>query len=178
MWIKRNWIALATVAVLLPATALVIGGNEWRDYTTGRPVDPIMPDASGQISLGDTHFSLLDATLMRPQPETLPEGVRAVEVTVHVEPANDGVSCSAPTLVETSTGREWSEASLRLVGASMPQSLCAGPGITVPYELRALYAVPEGAQGPFTIDVVIAEELPSFARLPLPEDLETVRERY
>ncbi len=178
MWIKRNWIALATVAVLLPATALVVGGNEWRDYTSGRPVDPVLPDTAGQVSLGGSHFSLMDATLMRPQPETLPEGVHAIEVTVHVEPASVGVSCSAPTLVEVSTGREWSEASLRIVGASLSQSLCAGPEITDPYELRALYAVPEDAQGPFAIDVVIAEALPSFARLPLPEDLETTRERY
>lgn len=168
-WIIRNWIALTLVAVLLPVTAFVIGGNEWRDYRAGVPEHEVALTEAGEAMLGAHRFGPASAYTVQPRPAVAPEGTRVLSVTLQVTPGPGGVTCSVPTLREPSTGREWSEASDRVRPDAVVSTMCAGPGEEQPGVLDLVYAVPDDAAGPFVVSVFTAERLPEVARLPLQE---------
>lgn len=169
-WVKRNTAALIALVVLVPATAIVVGGYEWWDYFSGRPVIAIEPDAQrapGVVTLEGTNFGPALGEVHDAPAFDTPEGTRVVEVRLPIEPGEVGSGCFAPTLRELSTGRQWNEGSLRITGPTMLTTSCQGEDVLDPYELELYYLIPADAQEPLTLDLTVPHVLPEFLRIPV-----------
>src|SRR5690606_12493519 len=94
---------------------------------------------------------------------------RVVAVAIPVVPHGDAVHCTAPTLVEQSTGREWREmrSELGLPYDPAEPTSCVLPEEgepALPYELVVPFIVPDDAEGPFWVDIEPFEAIPEFVR--------------
>lgn len=164
-WWRRNTAALVAVAVLVPSTALIVGGPDWWDEWRSHPIFPTTV-AAGQsseyagASWGPVHVGTRVAA------DDLPEGTKVIDVEVPVDPGSEDLVCSPPTLRELRTDREWSESTSELELDYDPgrTTLCGIDG-GGPFTLAVSYLVPVDAVGPFGLDLVIADQAPGFLRL-------------
>lgn len=157
-WWRRNVVALAALVVLLPLSAAVIGIQEQRTsgIEVGGPDETVRAGATASASgarLGP--IAVTDAV-----GTDVPEGARAVVVTIPVELDGAPVTCDIRALRETGgDARRWD------VGASVsgwtPPS---GSWTTCPSEpdgssfaLAILFVVPADA-GPFVLDLAVGPE--------------------
>lgn len=169
-WLKRNMLALPALVVLLPATVLVVGGYEWWDYFSGRPVIALEPDEEsekpGTVELLGSTFGPAHGTLEAPETFDAPAGSAVLVVELPVDPGDEPYACLTPTLRETETGREWNEGSTRIAVPTMLTTACQGDA-TEPYVMHLHYLIPETAGESFTIELSVADAHPEFARIPV-----------
>lgn len=164
-WWKRNAVALATVAVLLPVTAGVIAVNEWFRFDLANAPTPITAQPGEAIIYAGARIG--PAKAVRSEDPAAPAGSRVVTATILVTPGKTPISCGTPELHEIGGAqRQWREASFDLDREYDPDahSIC-DPELPIRYSLTLEYIVPEDATGPFTIDVESAAAMPQFAQL-------------
>lgn len=169
-WWRRNAVALVALAVLVPATAVAIGWREWTAAYEGglQRSRPIMAGDDGTVQLDGAVFGPVKSGIFTEDDDLpVPDGaiVVAVKIPVDNTDAAEPVGCSAPVLVEQSTGRQWSEMSLDL-GLPYDPDAPAFCDTTQEgsYEMLVPFIVPEDAEGSFWVDVAPYDSAPSFAR--------------
>lgn len=163
-WWRRNTAALVAVALLVPATILVVGGPDIWDALRSRPLIPTTASPGESLDYAGASWGPARA-IVRDAPDELPEDTKIIDVEVLVDPRSEDLTCSPPTLRELSTDREWSDATWELQLDSAPDrtTLCRIDG-GGPFTLAVSYLVPDEAVGPFGLDLVLADETPSFLR--------------
>lgn len=171
-WWKRNALALGVLVLLLPASVVVIAGNEWADYYLYRSTVPVDAQEDGTVDLGSATWGPVRAVeITDTSAYTVPDGVKLIAVAVPVTPS--GIitpSCMSPQLVEQSTGRQWNEmrSQLGIPYSVDEQSACRvateGDPALEPYELILAFGVPDDAEGPFWVEVSPARSVPRLAR--------------
>lgn len=166
-WWRRNTVPLIALAVLAPVTAGVIGWNEWQEYFQGRSTSAVAPETEdGTVELaGATWGPIRGQYLENVEGLTLPDGTEVVVAVIPVAPGEDPPSCLAPTLIEQSSGREWSEGRFDLGVSSNPDepTICDSTA-TEPYELLLPYIVPKDAEGPFWVNIAPAAVAPQMVQ--------------
>lgn len=167
-WWRRNALPLVAVAVLLPATFGVVGWNEWNDYFSGRPTQPVVAPPAASVEFEGAVWGPAEIEVVERGAELdAPVGSQVVMVAVPVDPGPDAATCLPPTLREsTGARREWQDVTFE-IGWSPPSGQlgsCAGTG-TDPFTITVAFLVPLDATGPFAVELVSPEALPRFARL-------------
>jgi len=182
-WLRRNWPALAAVAVLLPATLAITAANQWSTYLAGSPSSPLDVAAGASVEYGRSGWRIegterVSATSAAGQERELPAGTDLVTITVRVDPIElleDGTAelCSARLEENGGAGppRSWGNAN------SNPVPL-AGPGPELrscssdersPYTFEAEFVVPADAGDGATLSLGISvpAEFPDYLRFAL-----------
>ncbi len=165
-WWRRNAVALAAIAVLAPATALIIGGAEWWTYNSGRPVIPVTVEATEPTMFAGAEFG--PATVVVDEAAAdLPAGSRVLVVSVPVDAGSTGVACLRPELRELSGAqRQWSDAVFTIdwEAAERRPTSCLSD-LTGGYVLTVPFLVPDDVSGRLGVDIAIGDQLPRFLRL-------------
>lgn len=166
-WLRRNALALVAAAVLVPATALVIGGNEWWEYYAGRETFPVTVESGERADFSGATYGPATITEVAEEPEwQLPSGVKVLSAEVPVQPGDEPVRCSTPTLRELSgDGRRWTSAPFPVelpydedMWGSCDSERSGTYTIVVPF------LVPDDVSGALGVDLAVANELPRFLR--------------
>ena len=129
-WWRRNRIALAALAVLLPITAATLVGVAWARYYAYEPTIPRDPGTDGTVELADADWGPVRAKdLTGGEGLIAPADSRVIGVAVPVDPHGEPPRCSSPTLVEQSTGRRWEHMTydLGFEYSSDEHTFCASP---------------------------------------------------
>jgi hypothetical protein len=166
-WWRRNTLALVALVLLLPATAIAVGWQEWYQFFGfgARAVTPVVVAEDETTDLaGATWGPVRGGEIEDLSGLDVPEDTRLIAVGVPVD-TGEGVACETPTLVEQSTGREWSpvRAEIGLESSAEEPELCLGSQ-TGSYELIVPFVVPEDVEGPFWVDVRPYDAGGSFVR--------------
>lgn len=167
-WWRRNAFALAAVAVLVPATAVVVGGNEWWDVYSSRPVFAQAVPSGDEATFGGATWGPATADFVSPGSDVdLPADARLIEVRVPVQPEDEPVSCFTPVLRELEgAGRQWDEADYDFSAEYDPEQSTSCPfDRSDPYTVVVRFLVPADAIGPFGLDFSMGDQLPRFLRL-------------
>jgi hypothetical protein len=161
-WWRRNAVALAAVAVLLPATVAVVAVQEGSG--AGGASHEIVVPLGESIEYSEATVGPADAEFV--DDPLAPRGTRVVRVTVEVVPdPAEPIACKKPLLREVSgLQREWEESSYELGRGYEELTFCSSDEIA-PYSLVLDYVVPDDADGPFTVDVDSVAGWPVLARL-------------
>lgn len=169
-WWRRNLLALVAVAVLLPLTAVVIGGQGWRQFFAfdARPVTPVVVQPDDTVDLaGATWGPIRGGEIDDLSGLDVPAGATIIAVAVPVD-APDGVACDSPVLTQQSTGRSWTpvrgEIGLDYSPEEPASCLLSDEGS---YELIVPFVVPDDVEGPFWVDVRPSGSDGAFVRFPL-----------
>lgn len=168
-WWRRNAVALAVTAVLLPTTAAVIGANEWWGVNQGRPVIPTAVDAGATAEYAGAAWGpARTGTVAAEVAADVPDGARALVVEVPVDPHGGILSCGVPMLRELSgEGRRWAHAMNDLDWTYDRPSQCPSD-VTAPFTIEVPYLVPDDAVGPFGLEFTLADQLPGYLLVRLP----------
>lgn len=159
-WWRRNAIALVALAVLLPATAGAIAGQEFRTYYEGRHWQPTVVAEGGTIELGGATAGLATLTAVPASAGVeVPEGGLALAAQLTVVPGDEPVSCARPRLVEAGTDRTW-ESDYAPLGWQ-GEALCFEA--TAPVLINVPFVVPADA-GPFLVELEILHDGPELPR--------------
>lgn len=166
-WLRRNAMALVATAVLVPATALVIGGSEWWGYYSGRDVFPVTV-ASGESAefSGATYGPATITETAEDLEWELPQGTKVLSVEVPVQPGEEPAVCSQPSLRELSgDGRRWTKAPfpIELPYDDDTWGLCDSERSGT-YIIAVPFLVPDDVSGPLAVDLAVEDELPRFLR--------------
>lgn len=171
-WWRRNRLALAAVALLLPATALSIGWHEWYQYYGygARPYQPIAVEKGDTVELaGATWGPVRGGVIEDVSGLDVPDGTKLIAVAVPVEADDEeGVACERPRLIQQSTGREW-ESVRHEIGLEFDvdePEYCTSLD-TGSYELIVPFVLPEDVEGPFWVEVWPSAAGASFLRFTL-----------
>lgn len=165
-WWRRNAVALGAVAVLLPLTAVVIGGSEWWLVNQSRPVLPHTVPVGASADWAGMAWGPATATeLPADAGSELPAGARVIVVEVPVDPGGDPVACGTPMLRELSGAqRQWSDATAEVDWDYDRPTGCVSDA-DGPYTVAAPFLVPDDAVGPFGVELTVVDRLPGFLRL-------------
>jgi hypothetical protein len=164
-WWRRNALPLVALAVLAPATFGVIGYHEWDSYFSGRATQPITVPAGERVDFAGAEWGPA-AMLPFPMAEA-PADAQVVVVGFAVDAADAALLCEQPVLREIGgLQREWTRSSL-----SLPLGL---EGVDVEGTCRSdrmdrqrvttLFMLPLDAEGPFALDVDLADGDSRFVR--------------
>jgi len=167
-WWRRNTLALVALVLLLPATAIAVGWQEWYQYFGfgARAVAPVVVPEDETTDLAGAGWGpVRGGEIEDLSGLDVPDGTRLIAVGVPVKAGAEGVACETPTLVEQSTGREWSPVRAEIGLESSPDEpeLCLRSQ-TGSYELIVPFVVPEEVEGPFWVDVRPYDAGGSFVR--------------
>ncbi|MCS3843070.1 tetratricopeptide repeat protein [Microbacterium sp. AK031] len=166
-WWRRNTLPRIALAVLAPVTAGVIGWNEWQEYFLHRSTTQVAPETEdGTVELGGATWGPIRSQYLGDvEGLTVPEGAEVVVAVIPVTPGAEPISCPAPTLIEQSSGREWSEGRLDLgLSSSSAEPTTCDSTVTEPYELLMPYIVPKDAEGPFWVNIAPPAESPKIVQ--------------
>lgn len=162
-WLERNAIALASLLILIPVGAIVMGGQEWISYYGYRPVAPIEIAPGETTEFGGAVFG--PARLSDRSAEwrdSVPPGAKLLVAEVHVEPGESGPACDVELREADGARRHWDRPSFTTLDWS-GQDFCFSD-VTEPFDLETPFFVPEDADGPFFVEIQVADELPRFLR--------------
>ncbi|AZS48595.1 hypothetical protein CVS53_03317 [Microbacterium oxydans] len=167
-WWRRNTLALVALALLLPATAFAVGWQEWYQYFGFgvRAVTPVVvPEDETTDLVGAVWGPVRGGDIEDVSGLDMPEHARLIAVAIPVDPGAEGMACETPTLVEQSTGREWSpvRAEIGLDWSADEPETCLSDQAS-PYELIVPFVVPDDVEGPFWVDVRPYDAAASFVR--------------
>lgn len=158
-WWRRNALALAALAVVLPATVGAVGWHEWSVHTESTAWRAL-PIAAG--GMGSTTGAIVGPASIEALPSAgfdVPPGARVVAVEVRVTPA-EAVSCLPLRLLERGTDRQWDATFAPFDWEGEASCFEA----TAPVTLRQPFVVPDDA-GPFMVDVELLDGGPDLARM-------------
>ncbi|UNK71324.1 tetratricopeptide repeat protein [Microbacterium sp. H1-D42] len=168
-WWRRNGIALAVIAVVAPALAGFLWWDGWNAFYGhgARPVAAIAADAGGTVRMSGTTFGPIQTGIAKDTSGmNLPDGTTFHIAIVDVDPQEpitpEGtdpadvrfVSCTAPVLVQQSTGRQWTPLRAEVgVPYSSDEPETCNSQAEGPYKLVVGFVVPDDVEGPFWLDV-------------------------
>jgi hypothetical protein len=162
-WWRRNTFALGAVIVLVPATALIVGGHEWWSMYQAAPLFAATAEEGSEIEYARATWG--PATAVEESSDEVPEGAKLIVVEVPVDPADRPVACNVPVLRELGgEQRQWDTASYDVDWSYENPTLCDSEA-TGPFTIAVPYLVPDDAVGPFGVDLVLSDQLPGFLRL-------------
>lgn len=150
-WWHRQRAPLVALAV---AAIAAVGVHVWMEAV---PLLPRMTDdvtvvgqrasiAGHDMSLGRVQWNEFDA----------PTGSRTLSIRLEADGGAEATTCGAFTLTEPSSGRLWENARSALaVPYDAGESGCGAESF--PYEILAVFLVPDDALGPFAFDVPDAD---------------------
>lgn len=167
-WWRRNTLALVALVVLLPATAIAVGWQEWYQFFGfgARAVTPVVVVEDETTDLaGATWGPVRGGEIEDLAGLDVPPNTRLIAVGVPVDPDAEGIGCETPTLVEQSTGREWGpvRAEIGLDWSADEPETCLSEQAGA-YEMIVPFVVPEDVDGPFWVDVRPYDAGGSFVR--------------
>ena len=170
-WWRRNRAGLIATTVLLPATVLAVGWQNWHlIYDFGaRPTDPVVVADGESAELAGATFGPVRSTVIDDlEGLDVPEGARVIAAAVPVAPDADGVSCRRPTLTDQVSGREWElkRAEIGVPFNADEPEFCSSDELG-DYELIAPFVVPDDVEGPFWLDVWPQGAGGTFLRFPI-----------
>lgn len=156
-WWRRNTLALVALAVLLPATAVAVGWQEWYQYFGfgARAVTAVVvPEDETTDLAGAAWGPVRGGEIEDVSGLDVPPHTRLIAVALPVDPGTEGIGCETPMLVEQSTGREWSpvRAEIGLDWSADEPETCLSDQADA-YELIVPFVVPDDVEGPFWVDV-------------------------
>lgn len=167
-WWRRNTAALIALGVLVPVSAVAIGWEGWQDYHLHRNTIPIDVEAGESVDLLETTWGPIRASEIADVTGLdAPSGAKVIAAAIPVDPHGDRPGCTAPTLVQQSTGIRWAQARGELgVGysADEPTTCVTLEDAEQPYQLIVPFVVPSDAEGPFWIEVAPLDAEPSVIR--------------
>lgn len=156
-WWRRNTAALIALALLVPASAAVVGLQEW---TTGRtafdaPPAAVVPTGAVTESEG-ARFG--PAEIADALEVDAPPGMRAMTATVSVAPGPGSTGCSIFSLRERDGERRWApvaDPDWQLPAGT--STACPSDSVAENVRVAALFVVPDDA-GPFGLDVAVGDD--------------------
>ncbi|QNA93652.1 hypothetical protein [Microbacterium sp. Se63.02b] len=152
----------------LPATAVAVGWQEWYQYFgfAARAVTPVVVAEGETTDLAGAGWGpVRGGEIEELSGLDVPPDTRLIAVGVPVDPDAEGIGCDTPTLVEQSTGREWSpvRAEIGLDWSADEPETCLSEQDGA-YELIVPFVVPDEVEGPFWVDVRPYDAGGSFVR--------------
>ncbi|PRA80295.1 hypothetical protein [Microbacterium sp. MYb66] len=167
-WWRSNTLALVALAALLPATAVAVGWQEWYQYFGfgARAVTAVVVPEDGTTDLAGAAWGpVRGGEIEDVSGLDVPEHTRLIAVALPVDPSTEGIGCETPSLVEQSTGREWSpvRAEIGLDWSADEPETCLSEQSGA-YELIVPFVVPDDVEGPFWVDVRPYDAGGSFVR--------------
>lgn len=168
-WWRRNAVALAAVAVLLPTTAVVVGGNEWWNANQAQPVFPTTVDPGTTVEFGGATWGPARwGTVAADTASDAPAGARVVVIEVPVDPHGRILSCRIPMLREAGgENRRWGDALADVDWSYDTESSCPSDE-AASFTIEVPYLVPDDAAGPFDLELALTDQLPGYLVLRLP----------
>ena len=177
-WLRRNWIGLIAVAVLLPVTVGVTFSTQWTAYFGGRPSAPISIAAGDSTDFAQTEWTVegtkrISAASAEGEEIGLPAGSDLVVVTVRVSPDGDAVPPGCLVSLEEfdgdSVSRTWSNSSTDPIDydpTEGTQSYCPSDAVG-PYVLESIFVVASDASDDLAMALSVASEIPRYLSLRL-----------
>ena len=178
-WLRRNWIGLVAVAVLLPATVGITFATQWSSYFGGRASDPVTVPSDTAENFAHAAWTLTDVRRVSAASSEgaeigLPEGSDLVIVTARVSP--DGSGAEAPgciLLLEeldgTTVTRSWGASATDPIDYAATEgtlSTCDSDALE-PYTLESAFVVADDASDDLGLAVTVSSELPRYLRFRL-----------
>ncbi len=165
-WWRRNALALAALALLIPGAVVVIGGQEWITYYGFRPISPIDVREGESADFAGATFGparVSDGTAT--QRERIPNGARILVAEIPVQPGAESPGCTVTLRETTGQRRHWEVQPNALDRTGHVSCTTENSGR---YVVEAPFLVPADATGPFAIELVVAGQQPRFLRLIAP----------
>lgn len=164
-WWRTNRLALISLIVLVPLVSVGMLWNEayaWFGYGV-RKVTAVQVPADGTVVLdGATWGPIHSGVVVDTTGLDIPEGTHMLAAIIPVEPHGEAVQCNPPTLIQQSTGREWTQVryEIGMPYSSDEPSKCIAdladeddPTSARPYAITVGFVVPDDVDGPFWVDV-------------------------
>lgn len=180
-WLRRNAFALVAVVVLVPVTLGVTFSNEWVNYYSTRPSQPVVVDAGSTADFAGTGWRVdstqrITSTSTEGMEARLPAGSDLVVVTVDVTPRvldEKGLSPFCELRLEEAGGgelaRSWGDAEFDPIdyeGADGVESGCTTDQ-TGAYRFEALFVIPSTVDAALALHLEVGDELPRYLSLRL-----------
>lgn len=152
-----------SLAALLVAAVAVVGVHVWLEVLPATRAEPPVIVAeegratvSGQeLDLSGTRWDEFDA----------PAGTRTLSVRLDAAPGADAAGCGGLTLAEVRGDRVWVDARSDLdVPGDAGESFCQED--SGPYRILAVFLLPQGADGPFVLEVPGEDGVARFDVIP------------
>ncbi|GAB3595760.1 hypothetical protein [Microbacterium tumbae] len=146
-WLRSQRIALSA---LLFTVIAVVGVSLWLDILPVADQERVtVVRAEGDVEVAGQELRYRAA---RWDEFAAPEGARSVSIRLHSSGGPDAALCGEFRLSEADGGRTWLDAHTELdvpydAGAPYCQEESA------PYEILAVFLIPENADGPFVLDI-------------------------
>jgi len=170
-WIRSNWIALAALVALIPATIGLTFSAQWLGYFATWPSEPTVVPVNQSATYDTADWSVLDATRVSADSQEgsdlgLPEGTDLVSVQVRVDPRGPSPYCTLELdeLRDDTILRTWN-ATLEFTTAE--RSGCESD-YAVTYSFETQFLVPSDAGADdlgLALNLSTTDELPRYLRL-------------
>jgi hypothetical protein len=170
-WLRRNWIALATLVVLIPATIGLTFSAQWLGYFATWPSQPTVVAVSQTESYGGADWTVIGSDRVSADSDAgrdagLPKGTDLVRVQVRVDPNGVANYCTLALdeLRDDSILRSWNA---NLYYSTAEKSGCDSE-YTVTYSFEAAFLVPSDAgtdDMQLAVNLSVVDELPHYLRL-------------
>jgi hypothetical protein len=184
-WLRKNWLGLAAIAVLLPATLGITFAQQWTAYFSSWASAPHEVAGGTTARYSGTGWTLegvkrISGSSAEGERIRLPGGSDLIVARLRVEPEKlqDGKSPYCTVRLQELRGdeivREWGDAAFDPVDYEVradAESGCTST-LTEPYLFEMTFVVPEDAgSGETELGLVLSvvDQLPDFLRLRLPE---------
>lgn len=148
-WWRRNAVALGALVVLVPLSLWAFDTIEVGAVRTAdRAVAAGEQTRVADWTLGPATIESLDRTQVG-----APAGTDPVVVTIRVDAGDEDVGCSAPTVTEQATGRQWRTVyTLDWTAGDDQQTFCNSE-VVAPYDLVYTVMLSHDATGPLVVEL-------------------------
>ena len=172
-WLRRNWIGLVAVAVLLPATVGITFATQWAAYFGGRPSAPISVLADDTADFAQTRWNVegtkrISSASAEGEQIGLPSGSDLVVVTARVSPDSGAAAPGCILQLEEfdggSVSRSWDESTTDPIDyepSEGTQSYCATDAVA-PYVLESIFVIASDAGDDLALAITVPSELPRY----------------
>lgn len=148
-WWRRNAVPLAALAVLVPASLFAFDAVE---FGAVRNADRVIP-AAGQTQVSGWTIGPVTVDSLDPAAVRAPGGSDPVVVTIRVDPGGDAIACTAPTVTEEATGREWRTVYTLEWTATADQQTFCNSDVAGAYDLVYTVLLRDDAVGPLVVEL-------------------------
>lgn len=146
-WWRKQRVALISLVI---AASAVFGVHLWLDVLPSMETEKITEVGAGQTTV--IAGQKISMTSVRWDEFEAPTGMQTISVRLDASGGQTSKSCGAFTLSEQSGGRVWVDArSALVVPFDAGESSCREE--STPYEILAVFLIPDDTEGPFLFDV-------------------------
>jgi hypothetical protein len=166
-WLRRNWIALATLVVLIPATIGLTFSAQWLGYFATWPSQPTVVAVSQTATYGGAEWTVIGSDRVSASTDNdLPDGTDLITVQIRVDPRGVANYCTLALNELRNDGivRSWNTS---LAFSTAEKSGCDSE-YTVTYSFETTFLVPSDAGTDDTqlaVNLSVLDELPHYLRL-------------